>query len=243
MDIHSGLQGIDPAKLARVTRFLPFCESLGDNCEFGFFMRQLGYDKGGFFRWTVTPFKSLVAYIAQPGMPIYEFDDLVPMSATMVSDSATGFGYHTEMLSVLNEGAFQFVDAESVRREIHEKELAKLTYLADSFAQRLQVGGCVFVVKRNVNLTEEEVARLVLAFDQHPGFACAKLLVLRETADAMLAGSIACGAHNLIEGWVSRFAPYSMANDIAYSDWISVLDQVADAFERTQNSASGLQAA
>ena len=28
-------------------------ESLGDNCEFAFFLRASGYDEGSLFRWTL----------------------------------------------------------------------------------------------------------------------------------------------------------------------------------------------
>ena len=28
-------------------------ESLGDNCEFAFFLRESGYDEGSLFRWTL----------------------------------------------------------------------------------------------------------------------------------------------------------------------------------------------
>jgi hypothetical protein len=224
------LDGIDATQLAKVRQLLPHCESLGDNCEFGFLMQELAYDKGGLLRWAVAPLQPVVQYIEQPPQSLYDFDALVPMNTGMVLDGATRFGFHTSMYSAAEGETFRFVDDEQTRRQAHVHEHAKVSYLAENFRARLRDGHCLFVVKRNQNLTQTEVSGLLQALRANPGFATSSLLVVRHTPDAELAGTLTRQHADLMEGWVNRFAPYSLANDIDFVSWVSVLSKAAEKF-------------
>lgn len=214
---------IDSVKTDSAKRILPYCESLGDNCELGFVMMHLRYSKGGLFRWSYSPFESVVRYISSPFREIYKFDDLVPVSAAMVSDRSINISFHTDMKSSNEGSSFAFIDDVNKRKEIHRVEKGKMDYLASGFNARLKAGNCVFVVKRNKGISHQEVDSLVSALRLHEGFDSSIVLVVRETDRPELVGTVERVSEHILNGWLTRFAPYSNANQVVYDEWISVL--------------------
>ena len=52
-------------------------ESLGDNCEFAFYLRDQGVDNGSLFRWAlIKDYSSLLALLKSNLNGIYEHDNL-----------------------------------------------------------------------------------------------------------------------------------------------------------------------
>lgn len=53
--------------MAEITeKFLSRIECLGDNCELGFVMRNLKYEKSSLFRWSITPIATLIQFVENP---------------------------------------------------------------------------------------------------------------------------------------------------------------------------------
>jgi hypothetical protein len=143
---------LDGSLLARV-------ESLGDNCELGYFQRHRGHEVSTLFRWTVTPIESLIRYLDEPG-DLYDLADLTPHAPFMVTDAGYGFKFHSTLVERTDDGGLQLLSDEARRLEVHAQERAKIDHLSEKFWDRLRNQPTVYVVKRNDGLTEDSVTRL-----------------------------------------------------------------------------------
>jgi len=123
------MAGIDENFLARI-------ESLGDNCEFGFVMRNLKYEKSSLFRWSITPIDKLIDFIKDPNQSLYNANDITPFSPGMILDKQSGFSFHSKMKSERDEeGVLNYIVSKAERVEIHEKEKSKIEHLRSSLTQ------------------------------------------------------------------------------------------------------------
>lgn len=107
-------------------------ESLGDNCELGFVLGNLGCKAGSVFRWASMKPDRLLSKLRADFAGMYEFDNLSPLRPAMVLDSRYGIGWHTELKSEPVAGRLAFRDDEENRRRIHLKEMRKVQYLVSS---------------------------------------------------------------------------------------------------------------
>lgn len=75
-------------------------ESLGDNCEFAFFLRESGYDEGSLFRWTlIKNYHALLKLIESDFADFYIYENLTPSWQDMMLDQKHDLCFHTEMYS------------------------------------------------------------------------------------------------------------------------------------------------
>ena len=137
-----------------LTSLLSQMESLGDNCELGFVLRKHHQNGGSLFRWSITTANTLVAFLNQPKLDIYQLGCLTPYSPKMAKDASCGFCFHSTMLSSKIDGILQFDLLESDRRAIHAIEKEKFKHLQGKFNDRLSLGG-IFVCKQNEELPDE----------------------------------------------------------------------------------------
>lgn len=197
-------------------------ESLGDNCEFGFVQRRSGIEPGGLLRWTVSPPGPLVEAIEARFEGIYQFENVVPFTPRMVEDRRSGIKFHSAMTST--DGVFD-LDPER-RREVHQTEYEKISYLRGKLLQLLETGEKTFVYKRNAGVDEALIGRLSSAIAAH---GPSRLLYVK--ADPARAGTVEVVSKALTMGFVERFAPYAAANDLAYESWIQMLISYQDPAE------------
>lgn len=209
-----------PAPDSGLAQLLPHLESLGDNCEFGFVLRKLQHNGGGLFRWSITTVDGLLRFLSQPESVIYRFEDLVPYSQKMVKDLQSGFCFHSAMGSSKVEGEQRFDLSEDVRRALYLQESEKIWHLREKLIARLRTGG-VFVVKRNLNLSDDEIFSLAEIVQRHNSGNI--LLAIRSTGDSSLVSKVSILAPGVVLGHLSRFAPYVKADDICYEEWSDLL--------------------
>lgn len=189
--------------------------SIGDNCEFGFVQRRAGVEDGGLLRWAVNPPMPLAHAISIGFSGIYEFKNLVPASARMVQDVASGLAFHSDMHS--SEGVFDAPEEE--RRAIWESEFKKITYLSEKMNQLIEKGEKIFVYKRNSGVTDDELDALGAALrERGPG----RLLYV-ENKSASNPGTVRYAGQNLYVGRIDRFAPYDQADKCSYQIWNEIL--------------------
>uniref|UniRef100_UPI001F4E9A44 hypothetical protein n=1 Tax=Rosenbergiella epipactidis TaxID=1544694 RepID=UPI001F4E9A44 len=68
----------------KINRF----ESIGDNCEFAFYLRSSGVDVGSLFRWTlIKNYQSLLTLFEMDFHNLYKFENLEPSWKDMVIDN------------------------------------------------------------------------------------------------------------------------------------------------------------
>ena len=205
--------------------FLTRIESLGDNCELGFVLRNLDYEKGGFFRWTITPIGKLIHFLENLEQDIFQFHDLAPFSPGMIIDQRTGFSFHTKMRSQKDEsGDLHFVLSEAERQVIYDQEKAKLDYLLSGFLQRLNAqSGSIYLIKANNGIAESDIKRLAELITQ---FSEKHVLVEVRSSDS---ANVNLPIVKLVTHYVAQlpqFAPYVQANDIVYEDWNRLLSNL-----------------
>lgn len=189
--------------------------SLGDNCEFGFVQRALGYESGGLLRWAITRPAPLLNLIQTDFENLYQLENLTPSSPDMVCDNATGIFFHSEMRS--QNGNFIHSDGE--RAQIYDGERGKLDHLVNKLRDQLSQKHC-FVYKQNSGLQDVEMDALAQAIK---GKGQGHLLcVTDQGADAP--GHVRHVKDNLYIGRIDRFAAYETADDISLSVWTDILE-------------------
>lgn len=118
-------------------------ESLGDNCEFGFFERFHGREVGSLLRWAVTPPESLAKAIRSGFSGIYDFEYLMPNTDGMVRDTRSGIAFHSRMASKDNV----FLANDQDRYEIFKGEQEKINYLTAKILDSLSKDK-IFICKK-----------------------------------------------------------------------------------------------
>ncbi|UEM07938.1 hypothetical protein JL101_034310 (plasmid) [Skermanella rosea] len=205
-------------------------ESLGDNCELGFFLGNLGCKAGSVFRWASMKPDQLLAKLRADFAGMYEFDNLSPLRPAMVMDSRYGIGWHTELKSEPVGGSLAFRDDEETRRRIHLKEMRKIRYLVSKFIARSRLGGVLFVVKSNGGIDPATVDGIHEQLRRLSGDAEFALLEVRSTDEAPAVGTVGWVRPGLLRGFVPRFAPYERADDVDMPAWTSILAGALELF-------------
>lgn len=214
---------IGPDQLLRI-------ESLGDNCELGFVLGNLGCKAGSVFRWASMRPDQLLAKLRADFAGMYEFDNLSPLRPAMVMDRRYGIGWHTELKSEPVGGSLAFRDDEETRRRIHLKEMRKVQYLVSKFIARIRLGGVLFVVKSNAGIDPATVDGIHGQLRRLSGNAEFALLEVRSTDEAPMVGTVGWVRPGLLRGFVPRFAPYERADDVDMPAWTSILAGALELF-------------
>lgn len=200
-----------------VERFI----NLGDNCEFGFVQRALGYEGGGLLRWSVTNPDSLLMLLKSGFDNLYRYDTLTPTAPDMVRDNHYGIAFHTMMIS---QGG-QFIHPERDRRLIHEQEMQKIRYLCRKIKSDLSDPSKIFVYKHNKGVSAAFIKQLRTAMDR---YGRARLLVVCAQGD----GSKVSSSKGVMRAQISRFADYSAADDAQYHEWYRIVRKASKAVQR-----------
>lgn len=141
-------------KLMRMT------ESLGQNCEYGFWQRHRGYEPSSLFRWAITPIDSLLAFMENP-QPMYALEDIEPHSPGMVNDASTGFKFHSKLVENDSDGKLQLLADKAKFAEIYADEAAKIAHFQAKFFTQMKRQAALYVVKFNQGLPEDKVKKLL----------------------------------------------------------------------------------
>jgi hypothetical protein len=199
-------------------------ESLGDNCEPGFVLRNLGCEAGSLFRWARATPEQLLAVLRANFAGMYELAKLTPLRDEMVTDERYGIGWHTELRSRQVAGQRSFIADEGKRRKIHLKEMRKIDYLTAKFTARAKLGGVIFVIKCNDGIATATIEELITALERLAEGAPFALLEISQSADPLKIGTVEQKRPGWLRGYVSRFAPYDHADDVDMAAWATILD-------------------
>lgn len=196
-------------------------ESIGDNCEFAFFLRESGYDDGSMFRWTlIKNYESFLNLLNNDFNNIYKYENLVPSWQDMVLDKSCDICFHTTMYSDNSSDCWQWRFSEEENRKIHSKELEKIQYLVEKFKKGVSSGNKTYVLKNNAN-NLDDLALRISNYLKSKG-TC-NLLYVKEASGSNLSGNVRKLAENFFVGFIDRFADYSRANEYSRQSWESLL--------------------
>ena len=192
-------------------------ESLGDNCEYGFWQRHRGYEPSSLFRWAITWVDSLLAFLDDPKRPQFAIENLSPHSPGMVSDATFGIKFHSKLVERDAYGALRILSDPSARAEIHANECAKIAHLQAKFIAQAKRQVAVYIIKNNKGLEEDKV-RAVLAH-LHRYNPNHHLLWVEAAGDTSLSDL----GGGLLRGSLPAFAPYTTADAYSEGGWTALM--------------------
>ena len=197
-------------------------ESLGDNCEFAFFLRESGYDEGSLFRWTlIKNYHALLKLIESDFAGLYVYENLTPSWQDMVLDQQYDICFHTEMYSDNKNDSWVWRYSAQENDLIYKKEVEKINYLISKFKKSLVDDNKIFVVKSNGNNLDDIVFALAKEFKKHGN---SKILYVKSNVESAAVGEIKKVTDNLFIGAIDSFADYSRANEYSREGWQAVID-------------------
>ncbi|HGY5196918.1 TPA: hypothetical protein ACNV6G_001776 [Raoultella ornithinolytica] len=197
-------------------------ESLGDNCEFAFFLRESGYDEGSLFRWAlIKNYHSLLRLIKSDFADFYIYENLTPSWQDMVLDQKHDICFHTEMYSDNKDERWSWRYSEQENNLIYKKEMDKINYLIDKFKKSLADENKIFVVKNNGNNLDDIALALSKEFKKHGN---SKILYVKSDADNSKVGEITKVTDNFFTAAIDRFSDYSRANEYSRAGWQAIIN-------------------
>jgi hypothetical protein len=189
-------------------------ESLGENCEFGLFQRHCDAEPMGLLRFSSTFMRNLIRGIDNrfEGLGAAEDIDPRPEGADrreyMIHEKKFGLVYHS----------FVYEGERSIWL-MREQESARLKFLLRKFIEELEVSEKVFVYKRNVVVSEEEILPLHMALNR---FGDNTLLWVVRAQPDRPAGTVEVVMPGLLKGYIDRFAPDDNAHDFSFDGWLRI---------------------
>ncbi|BEO79880.1 hypothetical protein SMTE5_09110 [Serratia marcescens] len=200
-------------------------ESMGDNCEFGFYLRKKGIESGSLFRWSlIKEHQDLLNLISSDFNGFYQYHNLQPTWRNMLVDKSNGVIFHTELFSQQFGERWEFEDDEDKRKEKYLIEKGKIDYLVNKFYISLKEGNRVFVIKKNNNQIDMSVMEELANKLNQSGKA--KILVVFQSDDKNKLGEVERYDDNILISYIDRFADYSQADDISIEGWDKIINNV-----------------
>ena len=211
--LHAAPERHPMAPEALVTRF----QSLGDNCEFGIAQRRFGAEPLSLLRFSATHLTQLLRGLDT------EFEGL-----TLPENLACVFGREPEGTReyIIEQTTYDLryhtfehegqVAADAVLPRAHQR----LRFQLRLFLQDLRAAEKIFVLKRNIALTLEEVMPVWAALRS---YAAQNTLLYVVVADAAhLPGTVEWKAPGLLCGHIDRLAPYEDAQGVSEDCWLAI---------------------
>jgi hypothetical protein len=198
-------------------------ESLGDNCELGFFLRKMQNEESGFFRWTLQSLDSVCAILENNFENLFEFENLVPHAEGMVWDKKWAIGFHSKMLSSRREEGFVFELNDADRFSIYSQEKEKVIHLAEKFRDRCKEHDLVFVAKSFQPISINILERTFSAIQNLAGNGNFTLLAVEHANDSIVSGTVFSLRPGVLKGYIKDLAPYEQSDKVEIEQWTSTL--------------------
>ncbi len=198
-------------------------ESLGDNCEFGFFLRQAGDERSSFFRWVYVPdYSKMVLFFRSRLSNPFNLYHLLPLQDHMVQTSKYKFGYHSEMQSLISDGKRSFYVDKDRMKAVYLHEQGKVKYLREKLLYTLKNEDKIFVVKTPNNSQGSEIKSLAKEIGK---LGDCKLLRVMSTNKKRKISSVRKVNKTLYYGYIDKFAHYDTSNIVSFDCWMSTLKE------------------
>lgn len=198
-------------------------ESMGDNCEFAFFLKDSGVDEASLFRWTlIKNYHSLLRLVKNNFVGLSAYENLTPSWQDMVLDKAYDICFHTEMYSDQVDGNWTWRFSEIKNKNIYRKEIEKINYLITKLKKSLSDDNKIFVIKCNDNNIEDIALELSKEFLRYGN---SKVLYVKDNLPEDLTGKITKINNNFYIGAIDRFAAYNQADNYSKQGWQALINE------------------
>jgi hypothetical protein len=212
-------QGVIAADVGKLTglpaaEFMLKFESLGDNCEFGLVQRRCGAEPLGLLRFSNLELPRLIGGLQRGFDGLGDVRNLEcwldegKRREYVIRDHQYSLVFHT----FLYEGD---VD----RDQLLTQQARRLGFLQRKLVEDLQTGDKIFVYKRNVPLTEQDVLPLHAELNRY-GSNTLLWVVPGDTDHAP--GTVDRLMPGLLRGHIDRFAPQKDAHALSLEVWLSI---------------------
>lgn len=200
-------------------------ESLGDNCEFGFFMKQAGVNISSYFRWaSVNDYGKVLELFKDGFASPFNMYHLEPLQDWMVLNRKYGIGYHSEMQSDIVDGKREFCVTTARKKTVYLHELNKIKHLRAKFLKTLQEEEKIFVVKKDRNEQAKEIKAIA---KEVSSIGSCKVLRIISTTKKRKIGKVKRVNKHLYYGYIDQFADYSRADEVSFDCWMTILKEAS----------------
>lgn len=203
-----------------------FFESLGCNCEFGFYLRDHGNEKSTLFKWAeIHQVRYLIDILSSNFQDNMLLENIEPFNLGMVFDKRYKIGWHTHLRSKVIDvgmppipGNLVFVDDENRREEIWKDQVNKTEFLINRFRESAKDPRTIFVYKAywKEDLALDQVLDLSKVLAE---FGLNNLLVVTKSKSSDVVGSVRMVGDRVALGYIDRYAPGSNAGDYSEAIW------------------------
>ncbi len=212
-------------------------QSLGDTCEFGFCQRTHGAEPLQLLRFAGIGLAQLLLGVASGFRDLASLEHISYWMSGRVGDAEEDLEYMVRH-DIYGLNSHSFRSRRSISGEDFRLETQKrLQLLQRMILEDMEDAEKIFVLKRNEDLTPQEVA---------PVWACLRghgdntLLYVVPAAGDRLPGSVEWTAPGLLCGYIDRFAPERDIHDISDQCWLSICRN-AHALWQAQRDAAEAQ--
>ncbi len=227
--VEAAINGVVPPRTViedctlKVQDLMRMTESLGDNCEYGFWQRHRRYEPSSLFRWAITPATALATYLKSPTTDLFDEAALTVHSPGMVDDATLGFKFHSKLVEPDGSGGFRLLADRAQWADVYRQEKDKIDHLAQKFRTQMSSRPAVYVLKCNLGIDRElveEIRDLVVGFNPNHW-----ILWVEQGAEA---GRIEEVGPNLLRGEIDAFAKYTAADQYSANGWTTLMHALAE---------------
>ena len=197
-------------------------ESLGDNCEYGFWQRDHGYEPSSLFRWAISPPESVLAFLQSP-VELFQKESLMPHTARLVKDELSGFSFHSNLVLKSKKEGVKLRSGNSFERQ-YEQEKSKIDYLQQKFFSQLKSKPKLFVIKRkkgfDASLVKELLGCLRSYCDKH-------VLLVVTPSDEVKDSRCQKISDGLYYGQIPFFANHAKAAQYHPTGWSTLMESMS----------------
>ena len=211
-----GGEGVAAADIGQLTgtpaaQFMLRFESFGDNCEFGLVQRRCGAEPLGLLRFSNLELPQLLRGLDNRFEGLGEVNSL---ELSLDQGNPPEYvlrdrGYNLVFHTFLNAGTAR-------EEELLAQQSGRMQFLRRKLLEDLANGEKIFVVKRNVLLTEHEMLPLRMALQR---YGANTLLYVVPSADHS-PGTVVQVAPGLLCGYIDRLAPHENAHELSLAVWL-----------------------
>lgn len=197
-------------------------ESIGDNCEFGLFLKKSKNYKSSFFRFVrILDYSKVNELIVNNFSDIFLFENLIPITEEMVFDKKYKMSFHTSLRSHKKQENFEFNLAGEQLLNAYNTELEKIKYLSIKFSHELKTANKIYVIKTNEFTSIDEINQLSKTL---LSMGNCKILNVRATNESKKLFTIEKLNQNLFIGYIDEFADYNNVTKFRFYSWYRLMN-------------------
>jgi hypothetical protein len=190
-----------------------FFESLGDNCEFGFYQRGLGVEQLGLLRWAGISLRSLITAVSKKFLVSYPaLDAHISVEGNtheyMLKIPALGWSGHT----FTHEGTAD-------KDEVLKKHLKFFKFLSQKLIDQIESADRIFVFRQNGPMIDNSIYVL---HDIISWYGTNTLLWVVEAEHDYMPGDVHWVRRGLMKGHTRRLSLAANGTLVSHESWSAI---------------------